>query len=499
MKAKFTKMTILRKYFPIFAFTFISILLIGAIVFYKPSWGLVDDSWLLENAKLVWSGGNFLGNLWQIISEGIQWGMFRPVFFTWNVLVYHIFRNTPLLIYIGMAAFNLATLLLWGFILNKVWLNEKKNMLWGIFLYPLTFLIFTPFWNIFMYISMQQKFIIFFSALEVYFFYKGYTRERKIYFVFSVFAILLATLIHGEGIFLSLAMLLLSLVLFFLTKKSKFIFSFVLNLILFLSYLFFTVAVQLKGTYTAKYGNNLNNYLANFLTAPVLIRILTFLSIFYFCLLYIIIVKHKNKFSPLFLVFPLGYVCFIAILLPWGFPNYHLSVLSPFIMGMFFPLYSFLNSKSLFLKTLVNSVLLVFVLFVLFFIWIPRISKISDIKKTVQFITEFEKKNNTNVYFMGPHCGEACVGIGYFTGAKTIYLTDSLLPSHRLIESANNFVIFRDECPTVYFDGVQESKDIYKNNTWKIIQVNRKEGVNKEFNVYFPVNPIEKIKDFFRK
>ena len=487
------------EYLSVFTFLSVAIFLVGTTIFYAPSWGLVDDSWLLENAKSVWSGGNFFGNLWQIILDGTKWGMFRPVFFTWNALVYHIFRSTPLLIYLGMAIFNLTTLLLWGFILNKIWLNEEKNMIRDIFLYPLTFFIFTPFWNTFMYISMQQKFIIFFSALAVYFFYKGYTREKKIYFVLSVFAILLGTLTHAEGIFLNLAMLLLSLVLLFLTKKNNFIFSFVLNFILFLSYLFFTVAVQLKGSYTSKYGNSLNNLVVNFLVAPALIKILFFLAIFYFCFLCILIIRKRNKFSPVFLVLPLGFICFIAVLVPWGFPNYHLSALSPFIMGMFFPLYSFLNSRSSILKKITNSALLVIVFLALFFIWIPRISKISDIKKTEEFIIEFEKKQNTSTYFMTSPCAEACNGIGYFTKAKTIYLSDSSLSSNSLTGSANNFVIFRDECPRVYFDGVQESKEIFKNNTWKIFQVNEKKGINKEFNVYFPENPVEKIKNLLKK
>jgi len=487
------------KYLSVFAFLSVGIFLTGTIIFYAPSWGLVDDSWLLENAKSVWSGGNSLGNLWQIISDGTRWGMFRPVFFTWNALVYHIFRNNPLLIYIGMAIFNLTVLLLWGFILNKIWLSEEKNRLRDIFLYPLTFFIFTPFWNTFMYISMQQKFIIFFSALAIYLFYKGYTREKKIFFVLSVFAILLGILTHAEGIFLNLAMLLLSLVLFLLTKKRNLIFCFVLNFVLFISYLFFTVAIQMKGSYTSRYGNNLNNLTLNFIAAPALVKILAVGSIFYFCSLYILILKKKNKFSPVIFVFPLGFICLFAVLLPWGFPNYHLSALTPFIVGMFFPLYSFLNSRSPVLKKIINSSLLLIVFLTLFFIWMPRISKISDIKKTEDFIIEFEKGQKTSTYFMTSPCAEACNGIGYFTKANTIYLSDSLLSESRLTGSANNFVIFRDECPRVSFDGVQESREIYKNNTWEILQVNAKKGSNKEFKVTFPENPVEKIKNFLKK
>lgn len=491
-------MAILKKYFPLFTFLFFACILVGSIIFYAPSWSLVDDSGMLENAKFVWSGGNFLGNLWQLILDGTKWGIFRPVFFIWTALVYHIFRDTPVLMYVGMAIFNLVTLLLWGFILHRLWSNGKEDIFRDIFLYPLTFFIFTPFWNIFMYISMQQKFILFFSALAIYLFYKGCAKERKIYFVFSVLAILLSALNHPEGIFLNLAMLLLSLGLFWLTRKSCYIFNFALNLILFFSYSFLTFTVQLKGSYTSNYGNNLHKLGASLLAAPALIKIITFFAIFYFCFLAIAVIKHKNKFSPIFLFFPLGFICFTAVLIPWGFPNYHLSVLSPFIMGMFFPFYSFLNSRSLILKNLTNLFLLVLVFLVLFLIWIPRISKMSDIRKTMQFITSSEKKQSASIYFMPASCNEACVTVGYITKTKTIYLNDSLLSSDRLIATTDNFIIFRDECPRVYFEGVEESREVYKNNTWKIFQVNKKEGIKKDFKAFFPENSLERIKTFLR-
>lgn len=491
-------MAILRKYFPLFIFLIFACILIGTIIFYAPSWSLVDDFTMLENAKFVWLGDSFLGNLWKLILDGTKWGIFRPVFFIWTSLVYHVFRNTPLSVYVGMAVFNLIALLLWGLILHRTWLNDEEHIFRDIFLYPLAFFIFTPFWNIFMYISMQQKFILFFSALAIYFFYKAYTKERKIYFVFSVLAILLSVLNHPEGIFLNLALLLLTMALFFLTKKRHLIFGFLLNLTLFLFYLFLTVAVQLKGMVSATYGNNLSNLLVNFLAAGAIIKILTFLAIFYFCFLVVAIMKNKNKFSPVFLVFPLALICFVAVLTPWGFPNYHLSVLTPFIMGMFFPIYSFFNSKSLTLKIITNSLLLVIVFLTLFYIWIPRISKMSDIRKTEQFIVDFEKKQKASVYFMAYPSEEACVCLGLFTKTKTIYLRDSLLSGDKLIESADNFIIFRDECPRVYFEGVQESKEIYKNNTWKIFQVIKKDGSEKDFKVYFPENPAEKIKTFLR-
>jgi hypothetical protein len=352
-----------------------------------------------------------------------------------------------------------------------------------------------------MYISLQTKFIIFFSALAIYLFYTGYVKEKKIYFVLSVTAILLSVLSHPEGIFLNLAMLLLCPFLFFITKKRNCIFNFILNLILFIPYLIFTVTIQLKGSYTSRYSSSLNfdAYVTNFSQAPLLIKILTFASVCYLIFLVILILKKKNKFSPVFLVFPLGLVCFVGVLTPWGFPNYHLSILTPFVMGMFFPVYSVLNSKSRKIKILINTLMLMLVLIILFFVCFLRISKIRDIKETEQFIVNFEKSGKKNTYFMGNPCMEACDMLGIFTKTKTVYLNNAVLAAGRLDEAGGNFIIFRDECPTVYLDGVKESQEVYKNRSWRIFSLNRADGVHKRFKANFPENAIEKIKSFLKK
>ncbi|TAM37170.1 hypothetical protein EPN54_05220 [bacterium] len=490
-----------RKIVPFSVFILFSLLIVGAFLFYAPSWGLMDDSGMLERAKIVWSGGDFFGNLTQLIVGDFHWGMFRPVFWSWAMLAYHIFRNAPLLIYLSIVIFNLITLLLWGLILHKTWQSVKNDFYYNIFLYPLSFFLFTPFWNNFMYISPQTKFIIFFSGLAIYLFYMGYAKEKKIYFVLSTVAILLSVLSHPEGVFLNLAMLLLCPVLFLLARKRTCIFNFILNLILFILYFIFTVTVQLKGSYTSKYGSSLNFHALalNLTAAPSLIKMLTLLSVFYFIVLAVIILRRENKFSPVFLIFPLGLVCFIAVLAPWGFPNYHLSVLTPFVMGMLFPVYSILNSKSPKIKILINSLMLVLVLLVLFFICFLRISKMRDIKKTEQFIVGLERQSKGNVYFMAAPCMEACGALNYFTNAQTVYLNDSVLTAGKLNEPGGNLMIFRDECPQVDLEGVKESQEVYKNRTWRIFSLAREKGSAKRLKVDFQENAIEKIKSFLKK
>lgn len=490
-----------RKIFPLTVFILFSLLIVGAFLFYAPSWGLMDDFQMLERVRYVWSEGNILGNLTQIIIDDFGWGMFRPVFWIWSMLIYHVLEKTPLLIYLSILVFNFAYILLWGLILHKTWATDEKNVYYNIFVFPLSFFIFTPFWNNFMYISPQTKFIIFFSALATYFFYSGYTKNSKKYIILSVFAIILGVLSHPEGIFLSLAILLFSLLIYFIKKKSILVFSFLLNLLFFIAYLFFTITVQLKGSYTSRYGDglNLSKFILNFLGAPVLIKSLFLIALFYICFLFIIIRKNKNKFSPVFLIFPLSFVCFVVVLNPWGYPSYHLSVLTPFIMAMYFPVYTFLNAKSIILKILNNVFLLLLIVLVLVFICFPRISKMSDIPKTEHFLINIEKKQSGNVYFMPSPCEEASVALGYFTETKINYLSDNILSGDKLFYPGDKFLIFRDECPNACLKDARAAKEVYNNNTWKVFLIKKEPGVNEKLNLSFHENIVERIKSYLKR
>lgn len=491
----------LNKFFPMVVFGTFFLLILGAFLFFSPSWGLMDDFQMLERVKYVWSGGNILSNLTQIIIDDFGWGMFRPVFWIWSMLIYHVLGKMPLLIYLSISVFNFSYILLWGLILHKTWATDEKNVYYNIFVFPLSFFIFTPFWNNFMYISPQTKFILFFSALATYFFYLGYTKNSKKYIILSVSAIILGVLSHPEGIFLSLVMLFSPLSIYLIKKKRILVFSFLLNLLFFIVYLFFTITVQLKGSYTSRYGDglNLSKFILNFLGAPVLIKLLFFIALFYICFLFIIIRKNKNKFSPVFLILPLSFICFIIILNPWGYPSYHLSVLTPFIMAMYFPVYNSLNAKYLVLKILNNTSLILLILLVLAFICFPRISKMSDIPKTKHFLINIEKEQSGNVYFMPSPCEEASVALGYFTKTKINYLSDNLLSGNKLSVPGDNFLIFRDECPSACLEGVRAVKEVYSNNTWKVFLIKKDPGFNEELNLLFHENIVERIKSYLKR
>ena len=63
-------MIILKKYFPIFAFSLVTILLIGTTVFYAPSWGLMDAAQLVK-ASHTWASNNVIENISNSINHNV--------------------------------------------------------------------------------------------------------------------------------------------------------------------------------------------------------------------------------------------------------------------------------------------------------------------------------------------------------------------------------------------------------------------------------------------
>lgn len=492
-----------KRYIPILIFLLVLTLIVFATIYYSPSWGLMDDAQNLERASRVWNSNNFLKSLWSILEGDLfGWGMFRPVYYSWAVFTYHLFKNSPLLIYIIIAIFNMAVILLWGSVLHRIYKPRKENVFLEVFLFPLSFFIFLPFWNVFMYISSQQKFILFFSALALYFFERAYSKNKSAFLFISTFFVLLSVLSHPEGIYLTIVFIVFSLldILFFHYKKGISFISLLINTLLCLLYFVFSLKIQMKGEYTSRYASNLNlaGIINNFLGASIVIKVLVVFAVLMSIFSFVRITGRKNSFSPLFSTIPLGLLSYFAVLSPWGYPNYHLSVAAPYALGMGFPLYFWINKKSK-INSFISNIFLILLVFIsFFFIIIPRISKMAGIKKTEEFIMSFNLNNYGNKYFLPFSCMEATDALKYFTKANITYLADGILSDKILKDVPQNYLICRDECWRVSLIGVVVDKEIYQNKTWKIFHILKRQGNLKEFKANFSENFIGKVKTYLR-
>jgi hypothetical protein len=150
---------------------FISFLLlvVGSFLFYAPGWGFMDDLTFRQLAGNFWSGKtSFISMIFDDI-HGL--GRFHPVCYLWIILVYWV--KYPLLIYLLVFLIGAYVLLLWGQLMSR-FLFKTPASSYVQWVFPLGFFLFPAFWNIFMYISVQEKFIFIFGSLSLYSLFKSY-------------------------------------------------------------------------------------------------------------------------------------------------------------------------------------------------------------------------------------------------------------------------------------------------------------------------------------
>src|SRR5262245_30844954 len=135
-----------NQWLPIGLFVSFFIAIVIATFYFAPSWGLMDDFGLLKTARA------FKADPWnlRIVTETFSAaGMLRPFYYSWAAVFYGIFEHWPVGFYIFVAACNMLAMILWGVVFYNLFGIRKEDRFWTVFFYPLTFFVFTPFWNIF--------------------------------------------------------------------------------------------------------------------------------------------------------------------------------------------------------------------------------------------------------------------------------------------------------------------------------------------------------------
>jgi hypothetical protein len=304
------------------------------------------------------------------------------------------------------------------------------------------------------------------------------------------------------GIFLSLAFLsyaLLDILFFKRDRKSSFI-HFGINSSIFFGYYFFIRNIM--HGYSERYISsfNIDTIIANMIRAPGIIKLLFCFGALWTMLIVLLRLFNKRIYiQDCAVLFPLSFVTYLIILLPWGFPNYLLAPLAPLISGMLYPLYAFIARLHRRVKLAEHSFLVVFSLMVVFFIIIPRISKTADIRKIMEYIYNMGKKDLSIVYFFPPPFSESAEALKNFTGMEIVYLEDGVLTSEMLIGQSGNYLIFGDECGRITLENVGVEEEVYRNNTWRLFVVKERPDNKLDFCIDFPKNLLQRIKDRLRE
>jgi len=485
-----------QKFFPLLVFIVFCAILFGATLYYAPGWGFMDDAANLEIANRFWgSVSPARAFLLQMQSDRSN-GRFRPLYQLWIIFVYRIFSHYPLGLYILITIIGVAMLLVWGMIIQKSFSCYQEDYFFNVFVFPLSFFIFTPFWNNFMYISIQEKFVYIFSALSIFFFLKGYERRRIVYLILSWILMIIGFMGKETGAALAIAYIVYSLLdaVIFKEDRRLSLIQLIANTLILGGYYIFIR--RLMTNYTLRYNENLglSIILQNVLSGPNVLRMLIFLAFAWLIGFTCFFFKNKEKPSTKSLIFPLYFISYALALSPWGFTNYLLAPIAPLVMGMLFPFYYMRNKNSM-LKGLLNICLIILCFSALFYVVLPRISKMADKKKLVEFVIGIQNTRGPGKYFFPLPFEESAIHFQKYTNTDLTYLARNKLNDSMLIQGEDNFLVFGDECLPLTLENVGIEKEIYRNSTWRIFLLKKEMGSTVDFKVDFPKNIFDLIKD----
>lgn len=483
-----------NKWLPIGMFISFFLAITVATLYYAPSWGLMDDHGFLNMARTYWQNPSDAKNVTGSFQAA---GMFRPMVFVWATIFYKVFEYWPTGFYIFIAAGNMAAMLLWGIVFYRYFGVRPQNRSWTIFFFPLTFFLFLPFWNIFTYLSVQEKFVVFLAPLALILFQKTYLDRNPVDMVVLYVIAVLGMLSKATFIFVPVAMLVYSFLdlIFFKSRWAVSLWHFLICSVSLAYYAFYTITVQLKGEYTSKYktGLTIGGLLGKVLGATMLVKILIVIGIIgFFTFLAIAVRTKKSEYLFGSLIY-CGLVVYLVLLLPWGLQSYLLSAAGPLALGALFPVYAWFNAKGGTVKLSLNIAVALLVLIVFVGNIVPSISRMGDIAQTIGFLSR-RQGIPADIYFMPPGYTETAYATGKFTGKTIYYCAEGKITAGLLSPEGKNYVILTDLFPSISLSGVKTQGRIYANGTWEIFELVPQPGHEEKFNIAFKKTWLQKLK-----
>lgn len=492
----------IRLTIPLLCYLSFSFIVILAYLYYRPSWGLESDWQYIEGVNGIWSSSNILKSIFDYVKAEFFGEKIRPLYCIYTLVAYRFFNSAPYLIYILIFVIQISILPLWGLIFHRMFSKEGLAVSQEtLFIFPLSFFIFTPFWNNFMYISLQEKMVFIFGSLAVYFFMLAFNKNRIRDALISLGFALLCLFSKPTGVYLFLAFS-VCLLLYCLIYRKNIIYPVIflfICLALLVGYYLFVKSLVKPGGYSSRYIENFNiivvlNQLKH---ASIAIKGLLAVALAFLVSYLVLIKKRYYNFSSV--IIPVALISYFLVLLPWGLINYLLGPVTPFALGIFFPVYSSLKRRlnKFNLSYLPGTVIILLTCLVLTQIIIPRINKMAEIKDVEEEIPIL-KNNSTNPrFYFPPYYSETCFALSKFTNTEIVYLPDAVLDSTMLSEG-DNYLIYRDECSSINLKNVKIEKTIFENKTWKIFQIGKSNNKGM-LNIKFPQTILQKVIRFINR
>jgi hypothetical protein len=484
---------------PLLRFLLFAAVLVAALLIQAPGWGLMDDAQNLEIAARIHGAAHPAAEWWRTVRWDLNHiGTFRPGYYLWIALAYSLFAAAPLALYVLMALLNLAVLVGWGHFAVRVFRVPTPHRELVRFGLPPLFFLFTPLWNVFMYVSLQEKFVLLFGLLSALFLAAFFRHGRFGHFLLALVAVLAGLATKSTMTYLALAyagFALADLVLLGRSRRRSALVLIVYTALLAGFYVFISGHL---GIYTGRYGQRLQpSVLVNqFLLAPRAVQLLCLLSLSAFVWMIHTLRRGTCAWEPFALIVPLALPAYVAVILPWGFPNYILSPLAPWVLILAVPVWLIVLERRPRAGRWLNQAATGAVALLLVLVIWPRIERMADSRRLLDSVRSLSSRPAR--FFLPPPYMEPADAIRRFTGVRVKFLADGILEKRRLVSGDASFLIFGRDFPALRLEEVRPGAEVHANSTWKIFRLEPAPGQRRDFRPRFGAGLFERLSRPFR-
>ncbi|MBI3601380.1 MAG: hypothetical protein HY209_00555 [Candidatus Omnitrophica bacterium] len=470
---------------PLLFFLCYALVILGVTVYLQPGWGFMDDAHGLDNAQDFWSGKRSLSAM--IAGDIHSFGRFRPLYYLWVVCAYAI--KAPVMIYLFVTVIGFGALLAWGRIITHIFPDAGQDIFTR-YVYPLVFFAFTPFWNIFMYVSVQEKFVYLFGTAAIYVLLQAYRKESLRGVFLSLGLVILAMAGKEIGLALIASFFVFAVADWWLIglapRLSRWMAA--ISGTVLIGYIFLIRLIL--GGYTAGYKDKMNvvSMVKAALAAPLMIKGIFCVALVTIAAYFILSrTRRAAGVKPYFLIMPLFVLAYMVILLPWRFANYLLAPLAPFLGVSVYLFFVFVCSIHPKVAAASRFLVIVLTVIILINVIIPRISKMADKRKIVAALVDLRQVHPRAKFFYPPPMMETFEALRYFSGADIVYA--GKMEGGMLAKCVSScYLLINDEAAPMELESVVASQGMYTNGTWAIYHMDRQEGAHAVFKPDFVGN-----------
>jgi hypothetical protein len=235
-------------------------------------------------------------------------------------------------------------------------------------------------------------------------------------------------------------------------------------------YLVFTLQVQTRGGYTAKYSDGLApmQLLRSAIGAPRSVLLLAAVGV-----IAVLAAVRRGRDGRLAALgrealLPLGLLAYLAVLLPWGYPTYLLSGTAPFVVGSMLvlahragPVLNRLAEPAwIFFPVLASLLLGAFALDI-----VPKVGWQTDLGEVKAFLQS--DIIGDAVFYFPPPFVEHAGSLGSFTGRDVRFIPTGELRRTDLPEAEVFLIAYLDQRP-VFLEGVEVGPAVFENPSWAV-------------------------------